>query len=199
MSDEDIINVQSSYIDSITGYKVVKVIAGQYHVSSSPKEVLMTNLGSCIAACIRDPFAGVGGLNHFLLPDGNKDSVSSDSTRYGVFAMEELVNAILNRGGQKACLEVKIFGGGNVIKSSNRIGSKNVEFIRKYLSNEGLMIASEDVGGNYPRRIHYYPVSGKVMMKKIASGAQKALSREEEQYQQSLKEKISKTGNVELF
>ena len=167
MKDNDYFSGNKTYFDPKADATVVKVFSGDCYVTDQPNEMMVTVLGSCIAACIRDPIAHVGGMNHFLLPD----SVNAGDApmRYGAYSMEKLINDILKKGGRKTRLEVKIFGGGNVIESSAMIGDKNVKFIREYLSMEGLRIAQEDVGGTSPRRIHYYPDSGKVMMRKIAS------------------------------
>ena len=115
----------------------VKIFSGDWHVSTKANEVLITILGSCVSACIRDPIAGIGGMNHFLLP-GDESVVAqvSDAARYGVFAMESLINGILKAGGRKDRLEFKVFGGGNVINNSQKIGSKNAAFIRNFLKNE---------------------------------------------------------------
>ncbi|MEI7669983.1 MAG: chemoreceptor glutamine deamidase CheD [Pseudomonadota bacterium] len=163
---------------------VIKIFAGDWYVSNKKGEMLATILGSCVSACIRDPVAGIGGMNHFLLPgDSNMlESKVSDSARYGVSAMENLINGILKEGGQKHRLEVKVFGGGNVINNSARIGSKNAKFIREFLSTEGLRIASEDLEGDYPRRIHYFPDSGKVMMRLLRRKEDMVVLKEEEKY-----------------
>ncbi len=180
-------------------HQVVKLISGDWHVSTQPKEVLVTILGSCIAACIRDPIAKVGGMNHFLLP-GNEAQVTelSAASRYGVFAMESLINGILKAGGLKTRLEVKVFGGGNVIKSSQKIGSKNAEFVRHFLANEGLKIVSEDLEGDLPRRIHYFPDTGKVMMRKLIRKEDMLVADEELRYSKTIAV-APVEGDVDLF
>lgn len=179
---------------------VIKVFSGDCYVSNKPDQMMVTVLGSCIAACIRDPLARVGGMNHFLLPDGA--SASDAPLRYGAYSMEKLINDILKMGGQKSRLEVKVFGGGNVIESSAMIGDKNVNFIRKYLKQEDIKICQEDLGGNSARRIHYFTDTGKVMMRKIKSSQEvEEVKRQERTY----RDKVSKTvssedeGDVELF
>lgn len=181
------------------GYRVVKIFSGDLHVSTEPQEMLVTILGSCVAACIRDPIIKVGGMNHFLLP-GNDMVVSelSDAARYGVFAMESLINGILKAGGRKDRLEIKVFGGGNVIKNSQRIGSKNAAFIRQFLKSEGYRIASEDLEGDLPRRIHYYPDTGKVMMRKLHRKEDFRVVEEETRYQNSIAAKPVE-GDIDLF
>jgi chemotaxis protein CheD len=178
---------------------VVKVFSGDWHVSSNPNDVLVTILGSCVSACIRDPIAKVGGMNHFLLP-GDESIIAgvSDAARYGVFAMESLINAILKAGGRKDRLEVKVFGGGNVINNSQKIGSKNAAFIREFLKREGYRIASEDLEGQLPRRIHYFPDTGKVMMKRLHRREDMRVVEEENRYRNTIVAKPIE-GDIDLF
>ena len=154
--------------DAASGVTTVKLFSGDWYVSADASEMLTTILGSCVSACVRDPIAGIGGMNHFLLP-GDETTVSdvSDAARYGVFAMERLINAILHAGGQRERLEIKVFGGSNVINNSIRIGSKNAAFIRHFLQQEGFRTACEDLEGDTPRRVHYFPVTGRVMLRKL--------------------------------
>ncbi|MEQ1790598.1 MAG: hypothetical protein ABL857_09160, partial [Rickettsiales bacterium] len=170
------------------------------YVSSTIDEKISTILGSCVSACIRDPIIGVGGMNHFLLPNSNDeiDNTHSDAARYGLFAMECLINAIMKSGGQKNRLEVKVFGGGNVINNSAKIGSKNAEFIRGFLKNEGYHIASEDLGGEHPRAVQYYPSTGRVMMRLLRRKEDMVVLEEEARYK---KEIIINpiASNIELF
>lgn len=149
--------------------KIIKIISGECVVTDDPNIMLETILGSCVAACIRDPMLCVGGMNHFLLPSTSQetDQNSGDALRYGAFAMERLINEILKRGGVKSRLEVKLFGGGNVIKSGMMIGDKNAQFVRRFMAAEGLTIAGEDLGDSCPRRVHYYPGTGKVMLRRL--------------------------------
>lgn len=190
------------YYDQMQEVTVVKIYSGDCYVSKSPGEMMVTILGSCVAACIRDPETNIGGMNHFLLPDTN-DAVSSTSTRFGAFAMEELINGIIRLGGRKERLEIKLFGGANVIESSARIGEKNCNFVRHYLEKEGLRCRSEDLGGDQPRRIHYYPDSGRVMMRKLNRKEDfKQVANEEQNYQHLLVDKTKAgtlEGDVELF
>lgn len=188
------------YYDQITEHTVVKVFSGHCYTTANQGEMLVTILGSCIAACIRDPIAQVGGMNHFLLPDAADKGDSP--ARYGAFAMEKLINDLIKLGAQKRRMEVKIFGGGNVIKSSAMIGDKNVNFIHNYLKEEGLNITQQDVGGTSPRRIHYYPDSGKVMMRRLNRADDFAnVEKEEKDYQKKLTKEAStgSEGTVELF
>lgn len=186
-------------IDPQTGLPVVKLFSGDWYVSTEPGEMLVTILGSCVSACIRDHATGIGGMNHFLLP-GDETTVTplSEAARYGVFAMESLINGILKAGGRKDRLEVKVFGGGNVINNSARIGSKNAAFIRNFLKQEGIRIVSEDLEGDLPRRIHYFPETGKVMMRKLQRTENTRVVEDEARY----KRQIASTpveGDIDLF
>ena len=176
----------------------VKLISGDCYVSEKG-EILDTILGSCIAACIRDPILRVGGMNHFLLP-GSETMVAklSDAARYGVFAMEQLINGLLKIGARKDRLEVKVFGGGNVINNSARIGSKNAEFVRQFLSDEGLRIVSEDLEGDAPRRVHYYSDTGKVLLKKLSRKDDMGVLEEEKRYSNKLITRPVE-GDIDLF
>ncbi|MBI1274830.1 chemoreceptor glutamine deamidase CheD [bacterium] len=183
--------------DAKEGIDVVKIFSGDWYVTKNC-EMLATILGSCVAACIRDPIAHVGGMNHFLLPGDENTAVLSDAARYGVFAMESLINGILKAGGRKDRLEIKVFGGGNVINNSARIGSKNAAFIRSFLSKEGFTIASQDLEGDYPRRVHYYPQTGKALVRALKRREDMAVVQEEARYTRSINAKPIE-GNIELF
>jgi len=179
---------------------IIKLISGDYHVTKKPGQMIVTILGSCIAACMRDPVVKTGGMNHFLLPEAS-DLVSrygSESTRYGAFAMEQLINGIVKLGGIKSRLEVKVFGGCNVINNSSMIGSRNVAFVKQFLKDEGLKIISEDLGDTYPRRLRYYPETGRVMLMKLRRKEDMKLVQEEENFAETLKSKPLE-GNIELF
>jgi chemotaxis protein CheD len=180
-------------------HQTVKVFSGNWHVSTRPNEVLVTILGSCVSACIRDPIISIGGMNHFLLPgDGTSTANTSEGARYGVFAMESLINGIIKAGGRKDRLEVKVFGGGNVIKNSQKIGSKNAAFIRQFIRQEGLRITSEDLEGDLPRRLHYFPATGKVMMKRLHRKEDMRVVEEETRYRNTMAAKPVE-GDIDLF
>ncbi len=149
------------------GEMFVRIFQGEYYVTDRPDEVLSTVLGSCVAVCVRDPEIRVGGMNHFLLPSAASPSRQGFSLRYGVYSVERLINDILGRGGERERLEVKVFGGANVLKGMARIGSRNAEFVENYLAREGLPIAAKHLRGDIARRIRYYPTTGRVMMSRI--------------------------------
>lgn len=137
----------------------VQIMQGDSYVTDHAEEVLTTILGSCIAACIRDPALGIGGMNHFLLPEGTGGD--RDAQRFGVNAMEILINGILARGGARERLQAKLFGGANVIAALSSVGSRNAAFAKRFLENEGIAVVGGSVGGTSPRRIQFWPVSGR--------------------------------------
>lgn len=188
-----------SHFDSAAGKNIVKVVAGEHYVTSSGDELIVTILGSCVAACIRDPVAGVGGMNHFMLPRTKIDtSDDASSLRYGNVAMERLINDLMKRGATRDRLEIKIFGGANVIRNSHAIGSKNAVFIKNYLVMEGLYVEAADLEGERPRRIHYDPVTGKVRRFWLKRTDDSAVAATEDEYENSLSP-TDLSGTVDLF
>ena len=188
------------YHDPTFGATAVKVLPGEHYITSDPHEMLITVLGSCVSACIRDPVAGVGGMNHFMLPespDGGWGRASA-SLRYGNFAMEALINDILSHGGRRDRLEVKVFGGGNVLAAGTKIGDRNAEFVEAYLAAEGLRIVASHLRGVHARRVHYFPLSGKVLLRELKQTEEKAIAGKESRYRSTLAaEPVA--GSVELF
>lgn len=185
------------YYDHNLEYTVVKIMTGDCYITTEEREMLVTVLGSCISVCARDVKFGVGGMNHILLPGLNNRKDEEKCTRYGAFAMEELLNGIYKNGGKKENLEIKIFGGGNVLRNVTKIGDKNIKFVKEFLEYEKIPIISEHVGGNLPRRIHYYVNSGKVMMRQLKRKADTELiNRDEKEYGRKL---IIPEQKVELF
>ncbi len=188
------------YWDKDHGSFAAKILPGEYYVTVE-NEVIVTVLGSCISACIRDPVFGVGGMNHFMLPEGDQDMISQGATaatRYGNHAMEQLINDILKHGGSRKNLEVKIFGGGQVLAQMTDVGDKNIRFITEYIATEGLRLVASDVGNIYPRKVYYFPLSGKVRMKKLRSAHNSTVIEREESYRQNITCQPV-TGEVELF
>lgn len=179
---------------------MVKIFPGEYYVTKKPDEVLVTVLGSCVAACIRDPIAKIGGMNHFMLPSHKTGNWGDDSrsTRFGNFAMEKLINELIKAGCDRNRMEIKVFGGGNVTDTSNAVGSDNAAFVMRYLADEGLRCAAQDLGGSLPRRIHYYPSTGRVVRKLLGVVDTYTVSREERDYGNRLLSQKT-TGEVQLF
>ena len=149
-------------------YEIASILPGEFFVSRDPM-IVYTVLGSCISACIRDPVAGVGGMNHFMLPEPKEKAYDSwgESTRYGSYAMESLINEILKRGGLKRRLEVKLFGAGKIYESKIDIGARNAEWVVTFLRTEGWVPSKTDLGDVFPRKVYYFTDSGRVLMKKI--------------------------------
>ena len=139
-------------------YRIL-VVQGEYVVTDDPHAVLVTLLGSCVSACMRDPVSGVGGLNHFLLPG---DDQRSDQMRHGVHAMELLVNGLLARGARRDRLEAKIFGGARMVSGLTDVGRQNALFAERFLKREGIPVVGSSLGGEQARRIQFWPVSGRV-------------------------------------
>ncbi|WP_298283855.1 chemotaxis protein CheD [Acidocella sp.] len=172
----------------------INIVQGEHHVDDDPNAVLTTILGSCIAACIWDGVAGVGGMNHFLLPgDGRHRQPGGDAMRFGVHAMELLVNGLLRRGAVKSRMRAKLFGGARMIKGLTDIGELNANFAEKFLREEGIMLVGGSLRGEQGRRIQFWPVSGRAR--------QVLLARETEQI--LLAERVRPapvaSGAVELF
>ncbi|MDT8453102.1 MAG: chemoreceptor glutamine deamidase CheD [Gammaproteobacteria bacterium] len=193
------------YWDKQHNIFAAKILPGEFYVSMHG-ELITTVLGSCVSACIRDKVTGIGGMNHFMLPDNRERSRSSAwentpvsaETRYGNVAMERLINVILASGGKRKNLEIKLFGGGRVLNINTDIGGKNVDFVKHYLQKEGLRIESEDTRGFWPRKVQYFPLTGRVRIKRLNSVHNDTLTRRELEYLKTLKEKKIE-GKVDLF
>lgn len=139
--------------------RLIHVVQGEYYVADGPGVVLTTILGSCVATCIWDPVSGIGGMNHFLLP-GDEDSVG-DEVKYGVNAMELLINGLLQAGGLRSRFQAKLFGGAHVISALGDIGAKNAAFAEKFLRTENIPCVGHSLGGDRARRIRFWPASGR--------------------------------------
>lgn len=188
------------YWDKYQNMYAAKILPGEYYVTRS-EECVTTVLGSCVSACIRDVKRGIGGMNHFMLPvhrGADQSSVISDAARYGNFAMEHLINDILHFGGQRSSLEFKLFGGGRIMQAMMDVGRKNIEFVLEYLQTEGFTVASQDLGDVYPRKVMYFPKTGRVRIKKLKSMHNDTIVQRETQYMDKLKVEPVQ-GDIELF
>lgn len=184
--------------DPADGSWHVQITQGSAYVTADPHEVLTTVLGSCIAACIRDSQSGVGGMNHFLLAEGSGDD--RDATRYGVNAMELLINGILAKGGLRSRLEAKLFGGANVIAGLSEVGSANARFAERFLADEGILLVGGDVGGIYPRRVQFWPVSGRARQRALpVAGGASLVEGELAAARENLKREQGPSHDLELF
>ncbi len=189
------------YWDTTHKIYLARVLPGEYYVTIQD-ELIATMLGSCVSACIRDRKTGVGGMNHFMLPSMNKSSIDSGAcrrklSRYGSAAMEHMINDILLHGGRRENLEIKLFGGGQVLAPVTDIGARNIEFVHDYLQKQGLTVTSENLGGTFPRKILYFPAIGKVLMRKMPITSNRKHEQREEIYQRSLAGAAS--GEIDFF
>ncbi len=177
----------------------VKVLPGEFFVHDEDI-LVMTTLGSCIAACLWDREKRVGGMNHFLLPDGGSGG-GADGGRYGSYAMDLLIGELVKRGATRATMEAKVFGGGAVISGMNSInvGERNTAFVLDYLRTERITVVSKDVMDIYPRKVCYLPASGKAMVKRLASANTEALAAQERAAAQRATPTATAGGSVDLF
>jgi chemotaxis protein CheD len=192
------------YWDSEHATFTARLLPGEYYVTRHP-EMIATVLGSCVSACIRDARLGYGGMNHFMLPlDGSLGqsawgSAASAATRYGNVAMERLINDILKLGGKREHLEIKLVGGGRVLADmTTDIGARNIAFVREYVAAEGFKVVGEDLGDVFPRKVVYFPQTGRIRVRKLSSGRDEMLAARERQYLQQLDAKPIE-NEVELF
>lgn len=183
--------------DSLANAWVIHILPGEFYVTNGP-EIIATVLGSCVSTCIRDRNKGLGGMNHFMLPDDPRKDKKGDALRYGCFALERLINELISRGANRNELEIKVFGGGQVIAAMSDIGRSNFEFVRQYLSDEGLSSEVEDVGGHWARRVRYYPSTGRVLVKHLPMREAANIGTQEADFRNKLRhERVA--GDVELF
>lgn len=185
------------YVDPQLQRRAVKLLPADYFIGDD-EVAIVTVLGSCVAACMRDPVLRVGGMNHFMLPSGNADGGSG--ARYGSYAMELLINGLLKRGARRERLEAKVFGGGNVLQgfTSNPVGTRNAEFVLAYLAAERIPILARDLLGIHPRKVCYFPASGSALVKRLPHAHDETVVTQESQYKRSLAAAKS-VGDVELF
>ena len=184
-----------SYYESRFQKHAIKVQPGEFCVTHDDV-VLITVLGSCVSACIRDPLLHVGGMNHFMLPE----SESATSARYGGYAMELLLNELFKRGAARERLEAKVFGGGNVLRGfgHNTVGNANVAFVRAYLEAERIPIAAEDLSGIHARKVCYFPRSGRALVAVPENKLVTAELASERAYGHRLRHE-QPAGDIELF
>lgn len=185
------------YHDSHFQVAAAKLLPTQYLVVGDDT-ALVTVLGSCVAACIRDPLLRLGGMNHFMLPDG---TVSDGApARYGSYAMELLINELLKRGASRKRLQAKVFGGANVLRgfTSNPVGTRNAEFVRAYLQAEQIPVVASDLRGIHPRKVWFFPQTGRVMVQRLPHAHEAEVAAAES----AVRARLSRdpvSGGVELF
>lgn len=183
---------------------VARILPGEFYVTCS-REAITTVLGSCVSACIRDPDLGIGGMNHFMLPEDTTNGESSwmrpelcNGTRYGSFAMEKLINGVLKLGARRDCLEFKLFGGGRILSSMTDVGARNIAFVRNFMQLEGFHAHAEDLGDECPRRVVYFPETGRILLKRLRSMENRNIATREQHYLKKL-DKEPAAADIELF
>jgi chemotaxis protein CheD len=189
----------NTYYDRTFDCEAAKILPGEYYYTGRDM-LIVTVLGSCVSACIRDRVTGLGGMNHFMLPDGGDSGPVSASMRYGTYAMEVLINDLLKAGARRENMEAKVFGGGAVLKgfSSMNVGERNASFVMNYLKTEKMRVLAEDLNDIYPRKVYFFPRTGKVLVKKLMQTHNDTLARRELDYASRLKV-TPVSGAIDLF
>jgi chemotaxis protein CheD len=188
------------YFDRTFDCEAAKILPGEYYFTNKDM-LIVTVLGSCVSACIRDRTTGLGGMNHFMLPDGGGDgSPVSASARYGTYAMEILINDLLKAGAKRENLEAKVFGGGAVLKgfTAINVGERNAAFVLNFLKTERIRVLAEDLNDIHPRKVYFFPRTGKVLVKKLMQTHNDTLVKREVEYASRLK-KAPVGGEIDLF
>lgn len=182
----------SRYYDKHLQRDVVKLPPGEYFATQSDV-AMITVLGSCVSACLFDPQRRVGGMNHFMLPG------AGDSARLGIYAMEVLINRMLKCGAERGSLVAKVFGGANVLEGMDtlNIGSRNAVFVLEFLAEERIPVVAQDLEDLYPRKVAFFPTSGRALVKRLAGLRDDTLQRSERDYLASLQR--GRAGDVEIF
>ncbi|MDB5727677.1 MAG: cheD [Noviherbaspirillum sp.] len=189
------------YYDRTFDCDAAKILPGEYYYTAK-NMMIVTVLGSCVSACIRDRVTGIGGMNHFMLPEVGRDGDSpvSASMRYGTYAMEVLINDLLKAGARRENLEAKVFGGGHVLRGfiAINVGERNAQFVRQYLRAENIRVLAEDLNDIYPRKVYFFPRTGKVLVKKLKQLNNNTIANREQDYASRL-QTVPVAGAVELF
>ena len=189
------------YFDREHQTDAAKILPGEYYATGRDIS-LVTVLGSCVCACIGDRSIGIGGMNHFMLPGrcNGDNTLLGDSARYGVYAMEVLINQLLKMGARRSNLEAKVFGGASVLKgfTSSSIGERNSIFVLNYLKTENIAVTAQDMLGTLPRKVYYFPVTGRVRVKELKSTQNNTIFSRESEYKHLLQRK-KMDGDVEIF
>lgn len=185
------------YKDHHFQYDAVKVLPGEYFVSTEDM-VFVTVLGSCISACIWDGRVRAGGMNHFMLPDGD---ASDGFGRYGSYAMELLINEMLKKGARRESMQAKVFGGAQVMAgfTTMNVGERNTKFVLDYLATERIPVVSQDVLDIHPRKVCFFPVTGKALVKRLAHTHPETLAVEERKGNAAIVARSTFGGSVDLF
>lgn len=189
----------SKYLDRHFDRQAMKILPGEFYATADD-EVIVTVLGSCVAACLMDPIAMVGGMNHFMLPvkKGQRDPDVFFAARYGAAAMEYLINNLLHLGAVRDRMVAKVFGGGKVMKGMTDIGAQNIDFVRAFLRQESIPLWSEDLGGAFPRKVYFFPHTGQVLVKLIDHLHNDTILEREQSYFRDVGQ-VPYEGGTELF
>lgn len=189
------------YFDREHNSEAAKIFPGEYYATGRDM-VLVTVLGSCVCACIRDKVSGVGGMNHFMLPDSGQDRINplGESARYGTYAMEILINQLLKMGAKRNNLEAKVFGGASVLRgfTVNNVGERNAEFVLQFLKTEKIPVVAQDMLDVNPRKVYYFPTTGLVRVKNLKQVHNDTIISREAEYNTRL-QYAKLEGDVELF
>ncbi len=181
--------------------KIEVIHIGEYFASSEPL-VISTFLGSCVAACLFDPEKKIGGMNHILVPGKASFREFNVEARYGINAMELLINALMKLGAGRACLKAKVFGGAQVIPSASdreSMGRKNSDFILEFLRRENIEVLRQDLGGLKSRRIYFHTDTAQVFLKRADTLSSRHLARMEREKLRIIREKLVQSGDITLF
>ncbi|SHI75418.1 chemotaxis protein CheD [Wenxinia saemankumensis] len=143
---------------------VETVIQGQFKISADADTILSTVLGSCVSVCLFDDVRGLGGMNHYLLPDVREGATNATDMKYGALSMELLINAMLRQGALRRDMRAKLFGGARITRAFDDIGGRNADFARSYMQREDIQVVAESLGGTQPRRVHFWPVGGRARL-----------------------------------
>lgn len=193
------------YFDPQFGCDAAKILPGEYYASGRDL-VIVTTLGSCVSACLWDDIRKVGGMNHFMLPDSGASGydLHGESGRYGVFAMELLINELIKMGAQKSRIKAKVFGAGNVLKDlvSSQVGERNAEFVARFLATERIPIMASDLLDVWPRKVYMFPATGRVLVRKLKTLNNNTIASRESAYRiqmVQLKAEKAASTDIELF
>lgn len=189
----------SKYFDRHFQRQAMKILPGEFYATAKD-EVIVTVLGSCVSACLMDPVAMVGGMNHFMLPLSRMDQGRDVfyAARYGAAAMEYLINDLMHHGADRDRLVAKVFGGGKVMEGLSDVGGQNIHFVRTFLQQEGIPIWSEDLGGPCARKVYFFPHTGQVLVKRLTRVHNSTVIERESAYLQEVA-RNRHGGDVELF
>lgn len=189
------------YYDRHFNMEAAKIMPGEYYATTRDM-LVVTVLGSCVSACLRDKTNGIGGMNHFMLPHSDNDPLNpvSVSARYGTYAMEMLINHLIKLGAKRNNFEAKVFGGGNVLRgfTVSNVGARNADFVLDFLHTEKINIVADDLLDIYPRKVYYFPKSGRVLIKKLRGVHNNTIVEREKDYESRL-DYAKMEGDVEVF